>query len=459
MRPALSFRTRISLVCTALAAALLLTLGGLWLNQTRNGIYEEIEAANRVAVQWLRVMAVHPLAEEDVLTTLRDIGRIRANGLEAFAADGNLRYRAPGPVYKAGRQAPAWFAALVQPTFPPIAIPLGQLTLVLTPDASRATLDAWDDLTAMTGWALALLGVLFLATWRALNRSLHPLDDVMAALDKTGQGQFSTRLPLYPVPELMRLARSFNAMNDRLDDAVRHNVRLESEQAVAVRINARLEDERTAIARELHDELAQGITAVRALAGAIAQRTRDKEQLHSTAQSILAVTGEMQQEVRGILQRLRPAAIDRGLAEALERHLLAWRSRHSGIRLEAELGELPALDEDQSQALLRLVQEGLTNVVRHADARCVQVRLYCDGSNAIAEVVDDGRGLAAARAAASQLPGFGLTGLRERLVGLGGQLGLDTPPQGGTRLRATLPLPSSPCDATSLETVSCLPQP
>ncbi|RTL55833.1 MAG: sensor histidine kinase, partial [Rhodocyclaceae bacterium] len=267
---------------------------------------------------------------------------------------------------------------------------------------------------------------------------------------KTVQGQFSTRLPLYPVPELMRLARSFNAMNDRLDEAVRHNVLLESEQAVAVRINARLEDERTAIARELHDELAQGITAVRALAGAIAQRTRDNEQLHGTAQSILAVTGEMQQEVRGILQRLRPSS---GLAEALERHLLAWRGRHSGIRLEAELGDLPALDEAQSQALLRLVQEGLTNVVRHADARCVRVRLFCDGSHAIAEVADDGRGLKAAR----QTAGFGLVGLKERVTCLGGQLVLETPVRGGTLLRATLPLASEPFPQLSLETVSCLP--
>jgi two-component system sensor histidine kinase UhpB len=130
----------------------------------------------------------------------------------------------------------------------------------------------------------------------------------MDALDRTGRGRFDIRLPVFATPELARLSRAFNGMANRLRAAVDDNVRLETAHEVAEQMQARLQAERQSIARELHDELAQGITAVRALAGAIVQRAPDVPALHIPAQSIVAVTGEMQDGVRNILQRLRPAA-------------------------------------------------------------------------------------------------------------------------------------------------------
>lgn len=438
----LSFRTRVSLLCTALASALLLALGGVWLAQTRNGIHEEIEAANRVAGQWLaaleqRSLDHHALAEDEAVALLRQVGRVRANDLEAFDADGRLRYRGPEPSYKAGRQAPAWFAALLQPDFPAHELPLGPLTVRLSPDASRAVLDAWDDLAAMAGWALVLLGLLFLAARRALDRTLQPLEDVMAALEETGRGQFATRLPTgHRVRELQGLAASFNAMNDRLDAALRSNVRLQSETAVSRRIAGRLEEERRAIARELHDELAQGITAVRTLAGVVVRLGRDQAPIHGAAQSILAVAGEMQQGVRAILQRLRPAAAD-GLARALEEHLLRWRQRHPDIAvsLDLEPEALAGLDAEQGHVLLRMVQEGLTNAARHALPSRVWIALDADERHFRLDLRDDGRGFSGAEPRA----GFGLCGLRERLALAGGELSLGPAPEGGLRLLARLP--------------------
>lgn len=440
MNARLSLHTRISLVLTGLAASLLLVLGGVWLHGAKQGIHEEVEAAARVSEQWLKALAgeLQDAPPERLLAVVRPLGRIRANELQVIAADGGLLYTSPPPTYKAGRSVPAWFAALLRPTFAPRTLAVGELHLVLNPDASRSLIDAWDDLVAMAGWALALLGVLFVATRQALALALRPLGQVMQALDRTGSGRFDTRLPDFPTPELGRLARAFNGMADRLKAAVDDNVRLETEHEVAHRMQARLEDERRLIARELHDELAQGITAVRALAGAIAQRTGEQPALHSPAQSIVAVTGEMQEGVKAILHRLRPLP-GGGLGAALERLLTAWRLQHEDIELHAalDLGPAPVADE-LAQAVVRIVQEGLTNVVRHAGASRVELAVARQSGSLHLTLADNGRGRDG-RPSAQAGCGFGLAGMAERVAALGGHLEFTTPAGGGFCLSACLP--------------------
>jgi two-component system sensor histidine kinase UhpB len=446
-----SLHTRISLVLTALAAVLVLALGGLWLKQSRQSIQEEVEAATRVAEQLLGVAAREARAtpptwsSERLLAHLQTVGRIRANALEVLDREGRQVYLSPKPIYKSGRFAPEWFVAIVETGAATRLIDAGPLTLILHPDASRAMLDAWDDLCFMAGWAGVMLIVLFFAARFALDRALRPLGEVMSALDRTGKGRFDTRLPVFPVPELGRLASAFNGMADRVAEAVNENVRLETEHELGERVQLQLEAERRSIARELHDELAQGITAVRALAGAIAQRTDAQSALHSHAQSIVAVTGQMQDGVRNILQPLRPRAeVDAvNVDEILRRYLDVWQQHYPDIVLGVTLegGDEPVGD-DLAQAVLRIVQEGLTNVARHAQASRVDVllRQLQDGRESWLELclVDNGRGLGAP--AGFSGCGFGLAGMRERVAALSGELHFDSAAGGGTRLCVRLPV-------------------
>ncbi|MBS1158849.1 MAG: hypothetical protein H6R15_1268 [Proteobacteria bacterium] len=445
-RERLNLHTRVGLVFTGLAASLLLVLAGLWLHGSRNAIHEEVEAANRVSVQWLQALAgelqgVPPDALPGrLLAVVQPLGRIRANALEVLAADGRRLYRSPPPSYKAGRRVPDWFAGLLTPEFAPRHLVVGELQLVLYPDASRSVIDAWDDLLAMAGWALALLAVIFVVSRRALDRALRPLEQVMTALDRTGSGRFDTRLPVFATPELGRLSRAFNGMADRLTEAVNDNVRLETEQELARCLQGRLEAERRGIARELHDELAQGITAVRALAGAIVQRTGEQPALHSHAQSIVAVTGEMQDGVKNILLRLRPPAAG-SLQTALERQLAAWRRQHEEIELAVELrcGDQVAGDV-RGQTVLRIVQEGLTNVVRHAAASRVDLKILRHDGEWEISLADNGHGQHC-HASPQAGCGLGLQGMTERLAVLGGYLQRESPAAGGFRLRAGFPEP------------------
>lgn len=449
----LSLHTRVGLVLTGLAAVLLLMIGGLWLQGARLSVHEEVEAATRVSEQWLKVvlgeMRDVPAAvrNDRLLETVRSLGRIRANVLEIDVAESGQRlYQSPPTAYKAGRSAPGWFAAVLTPDFLARTLEADGLQLTLRPDPSRAVLDAWDDLVAYAGWALLLLTVLFLGSRLALSRALRPLDQVMAALDRTGRGRFDTRLPAFATPELGRLSRAFNGMADRLADAVDDNVRLDTEREVALRLQGRLEEERRDIARELHDELAQGITAVRALAGAIVQRSDEVPGIGMPARCIVTTTGEMQEGVRNILLRLRPPAVHGvPLATLLDSLCARWREQHPDIALVGQFEQVTGhLGEALQQGVLRIVQEGLTNVVRHAQASRVDLILTQDELALHLSLSDNGRGRQVGGLPSLNAGcGIGLSGVAERVAGLGGELIIDTPAAGGFGLRVRLPLAKS----------------
>ncbi|WP_374261250.1 ATP-binding protein [Zoogloea sp.] len=451
-----SLRLRVSLVLTALAACLGLAGAGLWLRDARTAIGEEINAAHRVAAQWLDVSARGARdgdpawSEARLLAHLGAVGRIRAHQLEARDAAGGLVYRSPPSAYKAGHDAPAWFARWFDPELPPLHFAAGKLTLSLQADASRAIVDLWDDLAAATGRSLLALAGLFAGCWFAIGRALKPLDSVMAALDRTGQGRFDTRLPEHGPAELAHLARAFNGMATRLDQAVAENVRLTQEQAVARAVTERLEADRCAIARELHDELGQSITAVAALAGAIVQRCGvqpGSPEIRQSAGVIRDVASRMHDDVRALLTRLRPPrqTARETLADALGSYLEAWNKRHPDIALSTQLFAGPhPLPDDITLTALRVVQESCTNIARHAQASRAQVSLLRDARGLIVEISDNGRGIEPAAGQA----GFGLTGMRERIDAVAGRLEISSPPGGGTRIRAHLPLPIDPAPAS-----------
>ena len=458
LRRGWSLETRVGLVLTGLAAVLLMLAAGLWLHTTRLAIHEEVEAASRVSRQWLRVALVAPDGlpvvehEARLLTVAREIGRVRANELQIHTADGAPVYISPAPTYKAGRTAPAWFAALLASDTPVHRQTVGDLRLSLIADPSRAQLDAWDDLLAMAGWALTALLLLFVACRQALARALRPLEQVMQALDRTGSGRFDTRLPVFASPELGRLAHAFNSMADRLRAAVNDNVRLETERELAECLHQRLSSERREIARELHDELAQGITAVRALAGAIVQRSGEQPALLAPAQGIVAVTGEMQDGVRNILYRLRPQAGE-ALAGRLHALLDNWQRQHEAVRIERSIApDISPMPDAVAQAVIRIVQEGLTNVARHAAATRVTFRLQVAGERLQLRLRDNGKAASGHSTTGNAGCGLGLAGIRERVAALAGCVEAGRCDDGGYVLDVALPLNSQPLEHQRAET-------
>jgi PAS domain S-box-containing protein len=213
-------------------------------------------------------------------------------------------------------------------------------------------------------------------------------------------------------------------------------------------IQTHLEEERRSIARELHDEMGQSVTAIRTIAAAIANRTEaganrtesGDAQIHTNARTIVQVAGHLYDVVHGIIRQLRPSALDHlGLRDALEGWVETWRARYPDVALDLSLeGELSDLGETVNITVYRIVQECLTNVVRHAGADRARIGVRRMG-DALEVVVDDnGRGLGERNAA--EAARFGLIGMRERVQALHGEFELLSRPGAGLCVRARIPL-------------------
>lgn len=206
------------------------------------------------------------------------------------------------------------------------------------------------------------------------------------------------------------------------------------------------ENEYKRLARELHDELGQALTAINADASIIKKRSEgdDVKVIRQSAESIISAVDYIYDIVHAIIRRLRPRALDDlGLVSALEHLLKEWRSHRPGLPCTFDvIGELDDLGDDHNVALYRMAQECMTNVVRHAAASQVDIRLERKTVGAHEcvelEVCDDGRGMR--KQSAHQSNSFGLLGIRERVEGLGGVLKVDSTAGKGACILARLPL-------------------
>lgn len=204
------------------------------------------------------------------------------------------------------------------------------------------------------------------------------------------------------------------------------------------------ESERKFLAHELHDELGQYLNAIKIDAVAIQQRAGDDASPLLRASAIIGHTDHVHGVVRDLVHRLRPIGLDElGLRAALEHFLDDWRRRLPQLRIDVELqGDLDGVGELLALALYRLLQEGLTNVSKHARANHVEVRLLRTAGAATAadEVVftlaDDGGGADLGQKSV----GLGLIGMRERVEMLGGEFQVTTGPARGFRLFARIPV-------------------
>ena len=382
----IKLRTRLHLVVSGLSLAWVIVLVASEVQLTRSRIREDILSANQVAIQLLgRLVNVYGLigGTQAVSAFLTQLGHVRSNDIVLTYPGGPVLYHSPPATYKAGHYAPAWFAHVVAPRIPRYVFPLPSgLELIVKAAPSRGILDGWDAIRRLLAIAAVMLVIVNgLAFW-VVERAVAP-----------------------------------------------------------VVIEQRLEEERRLIAHELHDEFGQSVTAIRSLAQAIVgQSTQPPTQ--EAARLISEEAARLYDAMHGLIPRLAPAALDTvSLSEALEALVRDLQRRHPSIALS--LRQELAVDPGPSISLAayRVVQEGLSNALRHAHASRVEVELRADPRHLLVTVSDDGAGLPESWSR----PGhFGLRGLGERIGHLGGTLTLRRGEHRGTLLAAQIPLAALP---------------
>lgn len=202
------------------------------------------------------------------------------------------------------------------------------------------------------------------------------------------------------------------------------------------------EDERRRLARELHDGLGQNLTALKhRLVQAAHALPYGNDEVMAQLETAIKLCTDTLEDTRNLSRLLRPPILDDlGLEPAL-RWLVRAQGETSGIDIVLDIESLPALSGELETLLFRVAQEALNNVIKHAGAHSVLVRLIERDGRAQLQIIDDGHGFDPSQALASG--GSGLGGMRERLRLYDGQLEIHSAPGHGTRLRATVPLAGS----------------
>ena len=344
------------------------------------------------------------------------------------------------------RSVPTWFVALVHPGQNSVSVPVSihgkNTALVITSIPNDEIAEIWDGILTQLEVGSAVALALFLVTTAVVRRALAPLKSLSQAMTEIEAGRYHLHIEPSGAPELAAICTKLNHLAATLGKAVEEKRRL-AERAVSVQ-----DHEREEIARELHDEFGPYLFALRVHAGALMRLAKtaapDADGVRKHGSAILEQVNDLQQFTRRILERLRPVGLaELGLHDALSALQRLWNESHPDVEIETTVSRaLGETGETADLTIYRIVQEALTNVFRHAKATAVNVSIEpaerptgVRGSRgyALVRVRDNGRGLKP-----DQKFGLGLTGMRERILALGGTLTVASG-ESGVTIEAMLP--------------------
>ncbi|MCJ2044812.1 histidine kinase [Methylobacterium sp. J-078] len=340
----------------------------------------------------------------------------------------------------AGGPAPAWFEEFYRVAFGAIS-PIRRAVIlnrreagivVTTPDRGAAVRQVWRQVRVLMAAAAAMPVSITLLATIVIGAALQPARIITRNLRRLERGDQFTYLPRFRAAEFDGIACAVNALSERLQHTTAERT------ALTRRLFAVQEAERRALARDLHDEFGQCLTATGALASAIEGEASDRPALRDDARAIGRITRHMMGTLKGALARLRPPDLDEfGLEHGLRRLVSTWQGRSAkpvAFHLSV-IGDLSTVSGLAALNVYRIVQECLTNAVRHGRPTRVDVSIIRIQDTVMLRVVDDGGGDAGLVEAGS---GQGVLGIRERVGALGGTLSIETA-LGGIRIAATIP--------------------
>ena len=443
----------------ALALLLAAVLGGL---RARENVRAEVQAATALAQLMAQLGALQGM---DEATALRSLGQLAARSelrhlqLRVLDMQGRVLL---GPAVAVAPADDAvgwpklegllWQAEQAEQT---VAWPIargqagqgGHWTVALTATPQSEQREAMADLLGMLAvLSLGLAGTLVVMQWN-VRRAFQPLSTLLQAISGIGAHDHSRvrELPPMPIGELEAVAHALRQLGLALDEAEQHR------RALSQKVLTLQEDERVHLARELHDEFGQRLTALRFDAAWLARQVQGQPELNEVVQGMAERCAEVQRDVRDMLGRLRPLGPGGSddapvsltqLAGLIAALVQGWRDTAArdgqvaysqGVSLsDAGSPPVPApapatdacwLPRGLALAVYRLTQEALTNCARHAQASAVEVAVNVtrigDTQQLHWRVADNGRGLAQPELALRK--GNGLGGMQERVWALGGE--------------------------------------
>ena len=330
--------------------------------------------------------------------------------------------------------APSWFVSLI---YPEDSVAIRSFTqsngdvVRLYADPGDEIEETWIELRTRLFATFVFLSLVLALILFLLHRWMGQLQTIIDVLDNVEQGDFSRRIPKFSLPEFRAIGDRINGLTTWLGASKSENERL-TRKSILIQ-----EQERRNMAQELHDSLGQSVSAIKAIAVSIVGRSGENDPvIAESASNIEQIADTAYKSVREMMTSLRPSVLDElGLTEALQQMTDDWNVHHEDTfcRLSIE-GDYDNLEEEQQINLYRIIQEALTNISKYATAENVSITL--SGSEIISLlIIDDGVGFNFNEITQS----MGLTGIRDRVTLLHGQVEITSKPGKGVSIQIEFP--------------------
>lgn len=430
----MSLRYQINIRIFFLSVCVLLLGGTIVIWQARNAVNQEVNSSVQLAVKLITFGFSQGSQSADWLPKLNALEEIRYLSLQLQLPSGeNISFANPNQIKSKGAKPPQWFIDLVQgePLKTEHIITLAnnkQLVLKIEANPLDEITEVWQENIAFFGSFCLLTLLSLFAVNIVFNKTLNSITTIVSALKVIESGQYQHTLPEFYIKEYDDIARAINQLADKLNFAKRENRAL-TQHSLEIQ-----EDERQLLAQELHDELGQSLTAIKVMAVTAARSPADIKQ---STDAIIKTCGHLMTVVRSMMQQLHPLVLtELGLKAGLEDLVNHWASVYPELKIHLYCANaLENLETKIAIQVFRVIQECLTNTVRHAHASEASISVAIDQHTLFLNVSDNGQGCTSIES-----KGFGLLGMKERISSLGGELTLQNRPQQGMMVLASIPL-------------------
>ncbi|MGZ8175969.1 histidine kinase [Methylobacter sp.] len=442
LRYQINIRILISSLC-------ILMLGGsiaIW--QARDAVNKEVDSSINLAVQLITFgfsqASQTPFHETDWLPKLNSLNQTRHLSIQLKEPSGQIiSFAHKNQQTNNDEKPPQWFINLVAAHYPKVEHQITsfkgeQITLIIQANPLDEITEVWQESIAFFSSLFLLTLFTFLAVNLAFNKALKSIAVIVNSLKVIETGHYQQKLPNFSIQEYDSIAKAINHMTGELDAGQQENRAL-TQHTLEIQ-----EDERQRLSQELHDELGQSLTAIKVMAVTAGRSQTGAADIKQTTDSIVTICDHLMTVVRSMMHQLHPLVLtELGLKATMEDLLNHWSIRNPELKLTITCpDEVDFLEQKITIQIFRVVQECLTNIVRHAQAKQAAINLEIEhqgktGAALRLQVTDDGQGCAIDKIKT----GFGLLGMRERINSLGGEFTIQTQPHQGMSIIATIPLP------------------
>lgn len=431
----MSLRALINLRVIASVILILIFSAIIAIWQARNSVEKEVRSSTTLAVQMIEfgVNQISSISEEKDkwLEKMATMQPVRHLNISIKDNKNELKNNNDFYINNEKNSVPQWFAKSIMIGFftydYDINITGGSVrTIFITANPMDEINEAWGEAKVFFWVIVLMLSIIFLTINLVFNSMLQAVKAILSGLRQVETGHFDHVLPHFNISEFDAIAREINTLSLALKTAQINN------KALALHTMQIQETERQNMSRELHDEIGQSLTAIKAMAMTCQQTNID---VKTISRSIIDICDHLSIVVRSMMKTLHPLSLtELGLGATLSELVREWQRRSTELTFCLNFdASLNKLSDDITIHVYRIIQECLTNVIRHASASDVAISVIKRSDKVWITVTDNGQGKHL------NSSGFGLLAMRERAENLGGKFTLESVKNCGVNVVVELP--------------------